>query len=355
MNLIQTNASLLAFLAIATLLPLGCGGSGTSADSACTVLAQAQCVRRLACADLASTGSSNTTYPDGIYILKNYGDMTTCLAQQKLACMNGVAAPGTGTSPDQVEKCAAEYPNWACVDLYDNGANPPTDCALPGKLANGATCAFNGQCASRFCSGMKNAKCGVCADEPADGASCATSGCAPGQACKTESTGAQLCRDRLAVSDATCTSDTVCTAFSSCVGASATDPTKTGVCTATATTTGAGCGGANNPSCEGNLGLACLGPSGAKTCQVVSYVQAGAACATLSDGSRGDCIEGDCFTATGPAAATDTTATCLAKALPGTACDTQIGPLCLAPARCVTPGNGSTAGTCVVPLASLCQ
>jgi hypothetical protein len=351
----QTRTSILATWLAGTLVPLaGCGSSNNvSADSACTVLAQAQCSRRQVCADLASAGGV-TAYPDGIYVLKTYGDMATCLAQQQLACANGLAAPGIGTSPAQVEKCAAEYSTWSCVDLYDNGANPPPDCALPGKLANGATCAFNGQCTSRFCAGTKNANCGVCADEPVDGASCATSGCAPGQACKTESTGAQLCRDRLAVGDATCTSDTVCTAFSSCVGASTSDPTKTGSCTTSATSVGAACGGATGPSCESNLGLACLGASGAKTCQAVAYVTAGAACATLADGSRGDCIAGDCFTPTGAAAASDTNAVCLGKATAGAACDTQVGPNCLAPARCVTSATGTTAGTCVVPLASLC-
>ena len=353
---IQKRAPIFPVLIASLCLPwLGCGSSSSevSADSACTVLAQAQCSRRQVCADLAGAGVA--AYPDGIFILKNYGDMATCVAQQKLACVNGLAAPGIGTTPAQVEKCAAEYQNWACVDLYDNGANPPPDCALPGTLANGATCAFNGQCASRFCAGIKNASCGTCADEPLDGASCATSGCAPGQACKTESTGAEACRNRLAVGDATCGIDTVCTAFSSCVGASSSDPTKLGLCTATATAVGAACGGASNPSCEGNLGLTCLGASGAKTCQVVGYVQAGSACATLADSSRADCIAGDCFTPTAPAAASDTNGTCMSKASAGAACDTQLGPLCLAPARCVTPGTGATAGTCVIPIAALCH
>ena len=349
----KRNTWMVFWCASSPALLLGCGSSNdVSADSACAVLAQAQCTRRQVCADIASGGGGTSAYPDGIYILKNYGDIATCLAQQKLACANGLAAPGIGTIPAQVEKCASDYPTWACVDLYDNGANPPADCALPGKQANGTSCAFNGQCASRFCSGIKNASCGLCADEPVDSTSCAASGCAPGQACKTESTGAQLCRDRLAVGDTTCTSDTVCTAFSSCIGSSATDPTKVGVCTATAV--GVACGGASNPSCEGNLGLACLGPSGGKTCQTVAYVHAGAACATLADGSRADCIEGDCFTATAPAAATDTNATCKVKAAPGASCDTQLGPLCLAPARCVIAGAG-TAGTCVVTLASMCS
>ena len=336
------------------ILLFGCGDSAVSTDNACTVLAQAQCSRRQVCADTVAGQGATATYPDGVYLLKNYGDMATCLARQKLACVNSVSAPGTGTSPSQVEKCAAEFATWSCVDLFDNGANPPPDCALPGKLANGDVCAFAGQCASRFCSGTKNASCGICANQPIAGTSCATSGCAPGQSCKTESSGDMLCRDRLVVGDVTCTSDTVCDAFSSCVGASTSDPTKSGVCTASSNSVGAVCGG-TSPGCMGDLGLTCLGAAGAKTCQTVAYVRAPAACATLADGSRADCVAGDCFTPGAPAAASDTNATCLAKVQDGAACDTQTGPLCLLPARCVIPAGGTTTGTCVVPLASLCN
>ncbi len=356
-NLIRQDGRGRWAAAIATTLTIplfGCGDSGVSADSACTVLAQAQCSRRQVCADTVASQGGTATYPDGVYVLKNYGDMATCLARQKLACMNSVSAPGTGTSPGQLEKCAAEFATWSCVDLFDNGANPPPDCALPGKLPNGAVCAFAGQCASRFCSGTKNAACGTCADQPIDGTSCATSGCAPGQSCKTESSGDMLCRDRLALGDVTCTSDTVCDAFSSCVGASASDPTKTGVCTASSTSVEAACGG-TNPGCVGDLGLACLGAAGAKTCETIAYVHAPAACATLPDASRADCVAGDCFTPSAPATTTDTNATCLAKVQEGAACDSQVGPLCLAPARCVLSASGTTTGTCVLPLASLCN
>jgi hypothetical protein len=323
------------------LLP-NCGGSGDSADKACAILAKAQCDQRLGC--------TNAIQTDGVFILNTYGNMTTCLERQQEACVNNATAPGTGTSPAQLEKCASEYANWLCADLFDNNANPPIDCAPPGKLANGQTCAFAGQCASRFCSGIKNASCGVCADEPLDGDSCTTSGCAPGQACKTESSNAMVCRDRLPVGDTTCTTDTVCQAFSSCVGDSA---PKTGVCTLTSSALGAACGG-TNPACESNLGLACLGAAGAKTCQQVAYVRAPGACGALPDGSRAECINADCFTANGPAAATDTDAICKAQVADGQACDTQLGPLCLAPARCVT-SVGATAGLCTVPSATLCK
>jgi hypothetical protein len=126
-----------------------------------------------------------------------------------------------------------------------------------------------------------------------------------------------------------------------------------GVCTPTSTTLAAPCGG-SNPACEGNLGLACLGATGAKTCQQVAYVRAPAGCGTPTVDTRAECIEGDCFTPNGPASATDTNAICKAKAADGELCDPQLGPLCLAPARCVT-APGTTVEKCVVPSASLCN
>ena len=342
-------AAVLAWLASAALAGCGSSGSTISEDQACTDVAQAQCSRRQACSSTGTTETGGQLNPDGVYIMTTYGNMATCLSRVKMACLNNLAAPDTGTSPAQMEKCAAEYSTWACVDLFDNNDNPPADCAPPGKRAIGAGCVFAGQCATRFCSNIKNATCGTCDDMPADGTACDSSGCAPGQECKTESTGDMLCRDRLDLGDDTCTADAPCKAFSSCVGASSTDPTKTGVCTATNTAVGATCG-STNPTCENGLGLVCQGLVGAKTCQAIAYVAAGAACGTLADGSRAACVDGDCFTATGPAAATDL-GICVAQTADGAPCDTQFGPLCLSPARCVYTGT-DTAGICTVPVAS---
>jgi hypothetical protein len=356
-------ATVIAWLASVALA--GCGSSGSTAsddsgssgstvpdDQACADLAQAQCSRRQACTDTGTTETGLQLNPNGVFIMTTYGDLATCVSRTQLACLNNLAAPDTGISPAQLEKCAAEYATWSCIDLFDNGANPPADCAPPGKRANGVACTFAGQCASRFCSNVKYATCGTCDDQPLDGTACVSSGCAPGQECKTESTGDMLCRDRLDVGSSTCTADIPCKAFSSCVGASSTNPAKVGVCTTTSTSAGATCGG-TNPTCENNLGLACQGVTGAKTCQPIAYVQAGAACGTLADGSRAECVDGDCFTETGPAASTDL-GTCVAQTADGAPCDTQLGPLCLAPARCVYTGAG-TSGICTVPVASMCN
>jgi hypothetical protein len=323
------------------LLP-NCGSSGDSPDKACAILAKAQCDRRLAC--------TNAIQPDGVFILNTYGDMSMCLTRQHEACVNNATAPGTGTSPAQLEKCASEYASWLCADLFDGNANPPPDCAPAGKLANGQACAMAGQCASRFCSGTKNASCGLCADEPLDGASCTTSGCAPGQACKTETNDAMVCRDRLLVGDMTCTTDTLCQAFSTCVGASA---TKTGVCTPTSSVAGRPVRwhqpGLRKQSWTRMLGQQPVPRPASKSPMSVTRLPAEhfpmvhARSASTPIASPPD----------GPAAATDTDATCVAQVADGTACDTQFGPLCLAPARCVT--SAGTTGICTVPNATSCK
>ena len=342
----RANWSVILCVMATASVAVNCGSSGTTVETACADLALAQCNQRQAC-----SSGNGAIYPDGVYIMSNYGDMTTCRSRIQEACINNSTAPGTGNTPDQLEKCAKEYSAWSCADLFDNNANPPPDCAPPGKLANGQLCAFAAQCATRFCAGIKNATCGVCADEPLDGDSCLTSTCAPGQVCKTEFDKEVLCRDRLPINDATCTSDLPCQAFLACVGASPTDPTQTGVCTPTSIIDGSACGGTNLP-CESTVGLACLGAAGAKTCQRISYARAPAACGTVGDG-RAECITADCFTSNGPAATTDTDATCVGQAADGAACDTQFGPLCLLPARCVTAGVATTAGTCVVTTAAM--
>jgi hypothetical protein len=323
-----------------------CGGSSNSLDNACLTLARAECALRQACSD--------EIYPAGVNVIANYGDQETCINRQQQACLNNASAPQSGTNLGQILRCANEYPGWSCTDFFDNAANPPTDCSPAGTLSDGQTCTFNAQCASTFCGGIKNANCGTCAEKPQDGDSCATSPCAPGQECLTEASGAMVCRVRLPVGNDTCTSDAPCQVFASCVGSSATDPTQVGVCMSTNQTLGGPCGDSNpEPACEGSLGLACLGPTGSKTCQQVAYVTAGQ-CGTLPGGLRAECIDGDCFTPTGPAAVTDTNATCLAKVNDGAACDTQLGHLCQTPARCVVAA-GTTQGICVFPNATACN
>ena len=66
-------------------------------------------------------------------------------------------------------------------------------------------------------------------------------------------------------------------------------------------------------------------------------------------------MAGDCYTSTGIATGS-AIGTCKASVVenaPNPACDTTLGPGCLAPARCVVAAGG-TAGTCIVPVATMC-
>jgi hypothetical protein len=127
------------------------------------------------------------------------------------------------------------------------------------------------------------------------------------------------------------------------------------------------------PACDPTLGLYCGGAAGAKTCQLVVYggagpdggvsgtdggtvsggaTPAGTPCGVLADGTHVGCVAGGCYTATGPATGSDL-GTCSPFAADNAACDSNLGPDCMLPARCVASGSG-TAGTCLIPDATTC-
>ena len=123
----------------------GCGG--TSADSACADVAAARCAQRSTCSN-------------GIGVTKVYGDMTTCLAREKLGCTNALAAKGTGNTPDRTEQCVAALKTESCADYF--AGNVPAACINTGTLTDGSGCAFAGQCSSTYCVGLTDAACGTC-------------------------------------------------------------------------------------------------------------------------------------------------------------------------------------------------
>ena len=331
-RLSRVRGSLSVLLLVAAVAAVaGCGKtSAVSSAEACADLAQARCTKRASCSNGAS-------------ITRVYGDMGTCLDREKTACQNGLAGPGSGNNPDMVEACVAAFPTLSCADFFDN--KPPAACAPTGSRANGGACVFNGQCTSGFCSGTKFATCGMCADPPASGDSCATSACDHGQAC-VDST--SLCQDRGTL-NGTCDADHPCGSGLSCAGNNATTP---GTCQNALTALNLPCGG-TLPGCDGNVGLHCGGPSGTgKSCIMTSYVNNATPCGTMGDGSFVQCTRGDCYTATGLIAGGQQ-GTCKTDAADGAACDTVLGPGCTPPARCVVTA-GSSAGTCTIPLGPSC-
>ena len=320
----------------------GCGStSGTSVQQACSDLAAARCNQRSTCTAIA--GSTGV----GASLARVYGDMATCLQREALACKNGLAAPQTGNSPTKVEACVKAYATFSCQDFFDN--NPPADCTITGARANGMTCTFGGQCTSGYCQGAKTSVCGTCADMPAAGADCSDSACGHNQRCVNAD---DTCESVVSLNGA-CDSTHPCDSGLACVGSTA---TMMGTCQMGGAMPGVACGNnAAMTACDNSLGLYCAGPAGSKTCMPIALVGDGMSCGLLADGSRVDCMAGDCYTATG-AATGSAVGTCKASVVEtaaNPACDTTLGPGCLAPARCVVAAGG-TAGRCVVPVATMC-
>jgi len=317
-----------------------CGGktpspTGLTAEQACSDLAQARCNKRVSC--------TNTIDPTGVNLKRNFKDAAECLARETLACVNGLAAPATGNNPEAIEKCVLVYPQYSCADFLDN--DPPAECMPTGQRTMGQACAFNAQCDSGYCGGNKIAACGACAPAPAAGISCVGTNCAHRQQCVASTT---LCQDRSAV-DGPCDADHPCASGLACAGST---KTTMGTCQTAATVEGTPCGN-GMPGCAGSQGLACTGSTGAKTCTKLAFVSDGMPCGILPDGSRADCIAGDCYTTAGLATGSDL-GVCKANAADGAQCDGVLGPPCITPARCIASGTGSV-GVCTIPLGASCK
>ena len=328
----------LRLFCLAPLLALAACGGGTSADTACADVAAARCNQRSTCTN-------------GAGITKVYGDLATCLAREKLACTNALAAKSTGNTPDRVEQCVAALKTQSCSDYF--AGNAPAACVNAGALTDGSACAFAGQCSSTYCVGLTNAACGTCGQPVASGGDCSNDGtCARGQTCFNTpgSMGAMATCLTEAAAGASCSRAMPCATGLSCVGTLAMG--ATGTCMPAATTAGASCDPTSRsaPGCDRSVGLFCNATS--KTCTVITFAANGAACGVGSDGNLIDCSGGVCYGSMlgGP---TPTMGTCKADAPDGAACDSANGPGCVAPARCVT-GAGSTAGTCTLPDGAKC-
>jgi hypothetical protein len=322
-------------IAFAALALLACGGSsssstgpsGPTADQACTDLAHARCTKLASCSQVA--------------IQARYGDEATCESREKSSCLNSLAAPSTGATPQTFEACVTAFSSWACAD-YLNNVTPDACRAQQGQLAAGAACAFNGQCQSAFCSVPTNATCGTCAAAPKAGDSCAqTTSCGPGLQCTNDT---MQC-EAAAAAGAACGKGVPCGDGLACVGATA---TVQGKCETAPSTQGAACDPKDMTaaSCSRSAGFFCDTQS--KQCVAITFASAGQACGNIS-GVQVLCGgAGFCQRAQGQASGT-----CVAAAADGAACDTANGPTCISPSRCVI--SSGTAGTCHAADALSCQ
>ena len=304
--------------------------AGVSSDQACLDYAQASCAKRQSCTNLVVTS--------GAQIVALFGNSSTCVEREKLMCLGSVRAARSGFTPTNVERCVTAHAKWSCSDFLDN--IPPAECTPVGSGSDGAACAFNSQCKSGFCVGDHQKLCGVCGTSPPTGASCSVSFCGHDQICVSGQ-----CQTRVAPGAACDNTTAPCQAGLTCTGAVGT--TKT--CQAALINSTDTCGGAN-PGCFFAQGLWCS--SATHLCTNISYVGSGQPCGTASDGTHAECQAGNCYTSSGPAAATDL-GTCVANAGDGEACDTMLGPTCIMPARCITDDGGSR-GTCIVPDGTTC-
>lgn len=334
----MTRLSLLCSIAavIAACSPANVGSPDAgSADAGLTVAK--------ACADEAYGRCSHLQSCTPIGVQYRYGDEPTCESLFTADCVNGQAAPSTGSTPATAEGCAQALPSWDCPDFIDNVNLPPACQTVAGTLAAGATCAFATQCASAFCAIVPGSACGVCAAAPQAGATCAElTTCGPGLFCNDVSS---LCQ-AFALSGAACVPGQTCVVGNDCEGFNTTTGAS-GTCDLAAETLGATCAPSGG-GCDFWQGLSCNSQS--KLCVPVQLVAAGQPCGTVNDVGAACTNGGKCVGNTGGAPGA-----CVGTAAVGAACDLAMGPGCVGPSRCVVTADGGTAGTCVIPSATLCQ
>lgn len=306
-----------AWLVTVSILGVGCSND-LSRDQACTDVATARC------------GQLSTCSPADL--TKRWPDAATCEAREKLACMDALAAPQTAATPTSDKACADALASETC-DAFLTTAAPPEAC-LPqhGPRGSGAACAFAAECASGFCSVADDALCGTCGDEPAPGASCATSGCGPTMTCVKTTMTCQV----PGTANSACTKDTPCGAGFACVA-------STSTCQPEVATAGSACDPKRmtGPDCDPAAGLTCDTQS--LSCVTQPIVAAGQPCGLVGT-TRTACSAG----ATCSIPAGETMGTCIAPAADGGACNSDAGPFCETPAKCVN-------GACALPGSMTCS
>ena len=113
-----------------------------------------------ACASYASTFCSRLGSCSSIGLSAAFGDESTCATRVALTCVGVLAAPGTGATATGTSTCASAIPSVAC-DPFLVG-NLGASCATSaGTVAASGACAFDAQCATKFCAIAPNATCGT--------------------------------------------------------------------------------------------------------------------------------------------------------------------------------------------------
>lgn len=318
---------------VALSLLLGACSSGGQAPQAsadpCDALSIARCVQLQSCA------------PAELQV--DYGDIETCESQEYFGCNNELTASDTGLTASNENACAQALGNQTCGDFLA-GVTPASCNPVAGQRALGATCAFSSQCASTFCAVVANTPCGTCLPPPVAGTSCASTACGPSGGpslvCDTATETCEPPEPPLAQCDA----NHPCAGGLTCLGQ--TPAALSGQCIPEGTTPGAACDPLHQtaPDCEERIGLVCEGSPPA--CGQLTLAGNGDACGTVGQQVVG-CEDGSCSLGT-------QTNVCQGWAAVDLNCDTQVGPGCQGPARCITTNGIPGPGTCLLPADSLC-
>ena len=301
-----------------------------------------------ACGDRAHANCLEIQTCSAEVLATTYGDEGTCETRLKLFCLNSLSAATNGNSAAADEACAQAFANESCTNYFDLSPEPACVQAK-GSLDDGKPCAFAGQCATGFCSIVPGAACGVCAEAPMPGASCAElTTCGQTLTCVSATKQCQA----FAAQGAACGSAQPCGAGLFCVGAATTATSmQSGTCQRAVEQMGAPCDpqGKTAPGCDRLASLTCN--SATKTCAPLAFAAAGQACGGNVGNQFAACAGG----ATCVAQSSDAgpPSICVPAASDGAKCDLVAGPSCLDPARCIT-GDGSTSGTCQFPSATAC-
>lgn len=347
-------SSLLTLGLVGTLASIeGCSSKGDDAtgtpEGACQAYAEASCNRSATC--------SKTFFA-------SYSSVAQCSTHVAAACQAALALPDTGFSTDAVNACREAMAGAACI------ATTPAACSdIHGARGEGRPCAEDIQCASGYCNGEADLKCGSCAAVAASGEACdSKKPCGFGLTCKagTGSGGSGT--------TGTCVAKlqpgSTCAAGDSCVSPYT---CRNGTCSPPAGK-GEPCSLSGGNACDSSQGLSCqLGSGGAGgsgtmgTCTEYTFkiAQPGEACGTIVEGTTYSQVlcagGGTCKQTTGAGGSgTMPTGTCQAALDIGSTCTGNAGAGGTSSSTSYPDGNCSGAakcvnGTCQIPPYPTCN
>lgn len=140
---------------------MGCT-NGKSDEEAASSLARALCNRVAACSSALMEIS--------------WGNRDACVSGLTEATLFEIGAPGSSTTAESVEQCAADLGALSCERFI--AADLPASCAPgTGARADGEPCAHSAQCTSHFCGRRDGDGCGACSPEPKPGEPCVRGAC----------------------------------------------------------------------------------------------------------------------------------------------------------------------------------